>query len=89
VRLTQDLMHVTFATETEYSNRSINTSHRIQPDGWHVIVLEKAHGLGRRFRFFRGEIARGGPKISVACSDTTVNKETLCAAVKAPAGNLL
>jgi len=82
-------MHVTFVTQSQYSNRSISTSHRIQPDGWHVIVLERSHGLGRWFRFFRGKIVRGGPKISVACSDTAVNKETLCAAITAPVGHLL
>lgn len=80
---------MTSVTETEYSNRSINTSHRIQPGGWHVIVLERARGLGRWFRFFRGKSVRGGPRISVACSDTVVNKETLCAAIKAPVGHLL
>jgi hypothetical protein len=82
-------MHMTFVTETEYSNRSINTSHRIQADGWHVIVLERVRGLERWFRFFRGKIVRGGPKISVACSDTAVNKDTICAAIKAPVGHLL
>jgi hypothetical protein len=29
-----------FITETEYLNRSINTSERIQPDSWYVIVKE-------------------------------------------------
>jgi len=45
--------------------------------------------LGRWFRFFRGKIVRGGPKISVAFSDTAVNKENLCAAIKTPVGHLL
>jgi hypothetical protein len=52
-------------------------------------VLETAYGLGRWFRFFRGKIVRDGPKISVACSDTAVNKETLYAAITAPVGHLL
>jgi len=75
-------MHVTFFTETQYSNRSVSTSHRIQPDGWHVIVLERSYGLGRWFRFFRGKIVRDESKISVACSDTAVNKETFVPQLK-------
>jgi hypothetical protein len=76
--LTQDLMHMTFFTEAHYSNRSINTSDRIQ----HVVVLERTHGLGRWFRFFRGKIVRGGPKISLARIDTSVIRETFSAAIK-------
>jgi hypothetical protein len=35
------------------------------------------------------KLLRGEPKISVACSDTDVKRETLCAAIKASVGHLL